>query len=173
MPVHVVIDGNNLLYAMRAHAPIPSVGRETMVRVVERWARQGNDDVTLVFDGAPPTGGLSKQMSSSRINVRFSAPRTADDVIVGIIQQAPLPVEVRVVTGDTAIQREARLRKCQSTDAVGFVCELFPSDNEPQRSGPTPSEKPHEVTDDEAREWLDLFGIDDDEPFDGHDAMTQ
>ena len=39
MPRQVVIDGNNLLYAMREHAPIPNVGRETMVRIIERWAK--------------------------------------------------------------------------------------------------------------------------------------
>ncbi len=91
MPRHVIIDGNNMLYAMHAHAPIPSVGRETMVKVIERWARRGTDEVTLVFDGPEPIGGLSRQMASSRITVRFSAPKSADDIIVALIHRARDP----------------------------------------------------------------------------------
>ena len=33
---HVIIDGNNLLHAMHEHAPIPHVGRETLVKIIER-----------------------------------------------------------------------------------------------------------------------------------------
>ena len=39
VPEHVIIDGNNLLFAMYEHAPVPNIGRETLVRTVERWAR--------------------------------------------------------------------------------------------------------------------------------------
>ena len=174
MSEHVLIDGNNLLYAMHAHAPIPSVGRETLVRVVERWALRGDDDVTIVFDGPVPHGGLSQQMSSSRIEVRFSAPKTADDIIVDMVQRAGRPDTVRVVTGDTAIRREARLRRCRHTDAAAFVHELFAPEGEhrpPPGSGP---EKPTKMSPEETQEWVDLFGADDDEePFEGHDAMKQ
>ena len=171
MAEDVIIDGNNLLFAMREHAPLPAVGRETLVKVVERWARQGEDTVTLVFDGAVPPGDLARQMSSTRIRVRFSAPATADDIIVGMIHRARDPATVRVVTGDKAIRHEARIRRCRHTDAVTFVHELFPSPK--ASSGPKrpPAEKPEQVSPDEAREWLDLFDLDDEDPFDGHDLM--
>jgi len=42
MAAHILIDGNNLLHAMHQRAPIPQVGRETMVRVIERWARSSS-----------------------------------------------------------------------------------------------------------------------------------
>lgn len=172
MPTHVIIDGNNLLYAMRAHAPLPAVGRETLVRVVERWARQGDDSVTLVFDGPIPREGLARQMTSKRITVRFSAPLTGDDVIVAMVHQAKDPGAVRVVSGDTAIRREARYRRCAHTDVVKFVAELFPSPQAPSKAPPTRGEKPDHVSPEETREWLELFGVDDEaEPFDGHDAM--
>ena len=171
MAEHVIIDGNNLLFAMRDHAPLPAVGRETLVKVVERWARQGKDTVTLVFDGAIPAGDLAKQMSSSRIKVRFSAPATADDIIVGMIHRARDPATVRVVTGDKAIRHEARIRRCRHVEAAAFVPELFPSPKVSQGPKHSPAEKPEEVPPDEAREWLDLFDLDEEEPFDGHDAM--
>ncbi len=172
MSQHVFIDGNNLLYAMHAHAPVPSVGRETLVRIVERWARQGDDDVTIIFDGPVPHGGLSAQMSSSRITVRFSAPKTADDVIVALVHRARLPDMVRVITGDTAIRREARLRRCGHTEAVAFVRELFPPEGKHRPAAGITPEKPTELSPEEAQEWVDLFDVDDaDEPFEGHDAM--
>lgn len=173
MPEQVIIDGNNLLHAMHAHAPLPTIGRETLVKVVERWAGQSDNDVTLVFDGPTPREGLAKQMTSRRITVRFSAPMTADDIIVAMIQRAKDPGRVRVVTGDTAIRREVRYRRCLHTDVVSFITELFPGKGEtrpPQRSA---AEKQDKVSPQETREWLDMFGYEDDEsePFDGYGAM--
>ncbi len=172
MPEHVIIDGNNLLHAMHAHAPLPAVGRETLVKVVERWAGQRDDQVTLAFDGPVPPEGLAKQMTSGRITVRFSAPMTADDLIVAMIQRAKDPGTVRVVSSDTAIRREARYRRCRHTDAVSFVAELFPDKRASMPTPPIGPEKPDKLSPDEAQEWLDLFGCDGTEPFDGYDAMT-
>ena len=174
MPEHIVIDGNNLLYAVHAHAPVPTIGRETLVKVVEHWARQGVDEVTLVFDGPVPREGLAKQMTSSRVTVRFSAPATADDVIVSMIEQAKHPEMLRVVSGDTAIRHAAKHRRCRDSDAISFVAELFPAGEKARPRPATPVEKPETVSPEEANEWLKEFGVADgeDEPFDGHDAMT-
>jgi len=175
MPYHVIIDGNNLQHAMHACAPLPAIGRETLVKIIDRWARQGDDEVTLVFDGPVPREGLAKQMTSSRITVRFSAPATADDVIVAMIQRAKDPGTVRVVSGDKAIRLEAAYRRCLHIDAVGFVAELFPSEGKSQPAAPAMGEKPQKVSPEETKEWLERFGFDSDdtELFDGHDAMTQ
>lgn len=173
MVERVIIDGNNLLHAMHAEAPLPTIGRETLVKLVERWARRGDDEVTLVFDGAIPREGLARQMASTRIAVRYSAPQTADDVIVAMVHGAKAPGTVRVVTSDTAIRREARHRRCRHTDAVTFIAELLPPEPRPTTTPTTTDEKPQPPSDQQAREWLELFGYDDTEPFDGYDAMTK
>lgn len=171
MSQHVIIDGNNLLHAMPAHAPLPAVGRETLVRVVERWAARSEGDVasvTLVFDGPRPQSGMARQMSSDRVSVRFSAPITADDVIVELIQKAFRPDELRVVTSDSAIRHEARLRRCRCTDAAAFARELFATPA-PSSPGVDPSaEKPSTVSESEVREWLDAFGL-----ADGDDVLGE
>ena len=169
---HVIIDGNNLLHAMHAHAPIPHVGRETMVKVIDHWARQGDDKVTLVFDGPVPREGLARQMASGRVTVRFSASVTADDVIARMIQRARDPGSVRVISSDTALRYEALHRRCRYADSVTFIAELFPCEDtsRPKVAGST--ETPHQVSPQETEEWLRLFGLDDeDEPFDGYDAL--
>ena len=211
MTDHLIIDGNNLLHAMHAHAPIPNVGRETLVRLIERWAKPRRERVTLVFDGPVPRGGFATQMRSKRMAVQFSAPLTADDVIVELIKTAAHPAMIRVVTGDNAIRLEASYRRCTCTGDAEFVRELFagadksaantstqesaasnatgaggarsadaatgadsPDSNRHDATGPTDHEKPDDVSRDEADGWLDTFGIDHaaEEPFDGHDAMT-
>ena len=90
-----------------------------------------------------------------------------------MIHRVRRPDTVRVITGDTAIQHEARLRKCQHTDAAAFVRELFASRNRSHTTVQGVPEKPCDVSPEEAREWIELFDIDDEEPFDGHDAMTR
>ncbi len=144
MPQHVIIDGNNLLYAMHAQAPMPHVGRETLVKLVERWAGRGDHEVTLVFDGPIPPGGLARQMASDRITVRFSAPVTADDIIVDMIHQAKDPTIIRVVTSDNAIRHEAKRRRSRNTVAADFIEELFPQDSQPRPpgSGAAPAGEP-------------------------------
>lgn len=172
MAEHIIIDGNNLMYALHEHAPGPAVGRETLVKVIERWAGNGKNEITLVFDGPEPRGGLSKQMTSSRIAVEFSAPVTADDVIVEMVERVKDPGRVRVVTSDRAIRHAAGLNRCRHTDARAFVDELFASPKAAHTPSSESDPKPRVLTPQERREWLDSFGIsDDEEPFDGHEAM--
>lgn len=161
MPSHVIIDGNNLLHAMHEHAPIPHVARETMVKIIERWARTHDDDVTLVFDGPTPRGGLAKQMASDRMDVQFSAPVTADDVIVRLIHDARHPDTLRIVSSDTAIRHEARHRRCRDTTVLSFIEELFPPTTKQEPATVAPPEKPDHVAPQEADDWLDTFSLSD------------
>ncbi len=175
MPRQVVIDGNNLLYAMREHAPIPNVGRETMVRIIERWAKTHEEEVTLVFDGPKPDKGMAQQLSGAGLDVRFSAPRTADDVIVDLIHSTKDASALRVVSADTAIVYEASARRCRHTAPIAFIAELFPPERAAShpaaKADPPQVDKPDQVTSDEAKEMLDLFDEDDGPAFDGFDAM--
>ncbi len=162
MDRQVIIDGNNLLFAMHAHAPVPEVGRETLVRVVERWARQRREAVTIVFDGHRPGGGLGQQLASSQLDVQFSGNRTADDVIVAMIQRTRDPGRIRIVTSDHAIRSEARHRRCETTAAEKFVAELYPAPEKrpeapPKQGKPRPDGKAADRD-----EWLRLFGYADD-----------
>ena len=147
MPRHWIIDGNNLLFAIRAHGPAGEIGREAMLRVIERWAQQTQDLVTLILDGPSPAGGLGKQFSSARIHVQFSAGRTADDLIVDLIHRASDPGHLRVVTADGAIVHEARHRRCIDVPPADFVQILFPPI--PRGDGaPVAGEKPAAATED-------------------------
>lgn len=174
---HVIIDGNNLLHAMHAHAPLPNVGRETLVRVIERWARGRGCAVSIVFDGPPPRGGMRAQLASKLVGVQFSAPVTADDVIVEMVNAARDPGRVCVVTSDKAIVHAARGRRCQCCGTKPFIDAMFrPDGSQRAPAGPRDGDadrKPDGSCERGARAWLEAFGFeDDDEPFDGYEAMT-
>ncbi len=174
MSGHVVIDGNNLLFAMHASGLLPNIGREKLLRIVERWSRGHGDKVTLYFDGPTPRGGLAKQMSSTRIHVRFSNAETADDCIIRMIANARYPTGLRVVTTDSVIAHEARYRKCAWITSELFVGELIPGEaSGPQRETRSVREKPGELSAAELDSWLTEFDLEDDEdePFDGFEAM--
>lgn len=138
----IVIDGNNLLFAMHDEAPIPNVGRETMLRIIERFAMAGNESICVVFDGRPPLGGMGGQFHSSRVDVRFGAPKTADDVIVDMIQRSNDPARLHVVTADGAIAHEARARRCPVIAPVDFIRAIFPQPERGANASPPASEKP-------------------------------
>ncbi len=171
MPDELIIDGNNLLHAMHAHAPLPNVGRETLVRIVGNWIADQDLRTTIVFDGPPPRSGLGQQMAATHVDVRYSAPQTADDVIVAMIGATKDPGRVRVVTSDKAIRLEARYHRCRDIDSDCFVSELFAKRD---TANPTSaSEDPIDTQTMDDTNWLELFGLNDDdtEPFDGSDAM--
>ena len=174
VPDIVLIDGNNLLHAVRVLGPTRPPGRETLLKIIERWATDQHDEVTLVFDGPRPHGAFGEQMRSEQIEVLFSGSRTADDCIVERLGTLPNPDRVLVVTDDTAIQYEARRRRCRSASTSVFIASLFPPDSTaaPTKTPEPVGDKPSNISERERNEWLASFDDGEaDEPFDGFDAM--
>lgn len=138
MSAQILIDANNLLHALHAQAVGRHIGRETLVRWIERWAAGRADRVAVVFDGAPPKGAAGRQMQSRRIEVLFAAPQSADDVLVRMLGEAEQPASLRLVSGDKALQYEARLRKCPVIPPNEWIEELLAA----QRSEAPPRRRP-------------------------------
>ena len=160
MDTQVVIDGNNLLHAMHAHAPLPAIGRETLVRIIERWAERVGGEVVLVFDGSVPDGGLAAQMSSKHMAVLFGGAESADDVIIRIIGAARDPDRVRIVSSDKAILHIARHRRCRVTDSVSFTNEVFARCDKETTVPPPPQDETQAPGQSLEGTWLEDFGVD-------------
>jgi hypothetical protein len=158
----ILIDGNNLLFAMRAISSRPMIGRETLVRVIERWADGGKEEVTVVLDGPKPFGGVGDQLGSPVIRVMFSGVRTADDVIIDLILSSPGP-GTGVVTSDKALGHLARSHRCIHITAGTFAEQLETDGRGPakKKSNTIPSpEKPQTLSSEESKNWLEAFGFD-------------
>lgn len=128
----------------------------------------------VVFDGAAPTRGLKRQLAPEGLDVRFSAPRTADDLIVELIHAATSPDQLLIVTDDKAILYEARLRGCASASSKGFTETLFASAGRSPTSTPLPpAEKPTDVSPEDQAYWRREFGFPNaaDDPSEGLEGM--
>ncbi|MCP4593931.1 MAG: hypothetical protein GY842_24620 [bacterium] len=160
-----LIDGNNLLHAAPHHLPGPAVGRQRLSELLGWWSRQVQTEVTVVFDGAEPRPSLAAQMRASGIDLLFSSPRTADEVIEDIIATTRYPAQLCVVSGDRAIQSVARRHRCTTMDSGAFARELAAllaprKDDAARLPASTPPEKPESVSREEADEWMREFDVD-------------
>lgn len=160
--MHYLIDGNNLLFACRRVADAP--GRQTLAARVGQWARSEKLAVTLVFDGAAPNPALLRQMQSADVELIFSAPRSADDVIEDRISAARIPADLCVISDDKAILSAARHRRCPVRTSEAFATNLFQTPRPatmPSQDSEVPADKPEAAGRGDTQQWLKEFGLDD------------
>ena len=102
----LIVDGNNLLHAIR-RGPTALPAAALVGRL--RAAVPATVGIELVFDG-PPEPGLRGQRIASGLIVRHSGRRTADELIVSLVEEAravtgPIGADnVLVVTDDAALR---------------------------------------------------------------------
>ena len=138
--------------------------QDQLCRLLGDWGKSQRADVTIVFDGPAPALAIQQRLRAMGVAVRFSARRSADDLIVEQIEHDPLPTACTVVSSDHAIQHAARYRRAVSVGATPFLQEVLrpPSESPAQdataRSDDT--EKPDTVSPEEAETWLERFGHD-------------
>lgn len=131
MPVPVIVDGYNLLYA-RGEAPAPE-SRARLVRDLVTWATARRRRVVLVFDAW--AGGTREARSEAHgpVTVWFTrAGERADAFIVRWVGEHPESV---VVTSDRAVQQGARRRRAAVLGAESFAARLE-GDEPPSGAGP-------------------------------------
>ncbi len=155
--MYYLIDGFNLIHAIREQGLGPAPARDALCAMVAEWAQRNGVQATIVFDGSPPRGGLAKSVRSG-CGVRFSGPQSADAVIAGAVAESAAPAEIMVVTTDRALQHEVRYHRASTIESEQFAALLFgePSTDHPQRAK-SETEKPDAVSSDEVEEWLERF----------------
>ena len=172
MAAVVIIDGNNLLHTVRALGPPGGVGREALIRVIERWAQRTKTEVILVYDGHKPRGSAGRRLSSSVISVRFSKHSIADDVVVDLLEQADDPGRTTAVSDDNLVRVNAERLRCAWRKNADFVAELYPpAGGTAKPAKPAPPErpipeKPQSVSPEERDAWLAAFDEADEDELD-------
>ena len=122
----LLVDGTNLLHALSktstAAPPAALIGRL-------RGAIPAATTIELVFDG-PPERGLRNERIAAGVMVRYSGGRTADDVILAMIDDvrsldgADGTATLLVVTDDRDLRHGARLRGARTAGSAWLLGRL-------------------------------------------------
>jgi len=97
-----LIDGNNLLGSWGGPRGADD-GRAEVVRRVAAFCRARNVKATVVFDGRPLRSDMASQ-ELGPLSLRVPPPgQDADTVIRELVERAPRPAELIVVTSDKAL----------------------------------------------------------------------
>jgi YacP-like NYN domain len=99
----ILLDGNNLLHRM----PESQRSRAHVRKQVLEITRRESMSVTVVFDGPPPAGAPVRE-SLGNATVLYAGPRTADDVIIGMLPGGAGAKQFSVVTDDRGLAHRAR-----------------------------------------------------------------
>jgi len=156
----LLVDGYNLLYAFQqSRWGSDRVGRTALCRLLGDWTDSRSEPVTVVFDGAKPPDLLAKQLGDPRITVLYSGLRTADHVLVELIEGSTAPRRLRVVTGDHEIRAAAVRREAVAIQPAEFCAELCRP--EVAEAGPPQGcERPEVAAGGDLEHWLGEFGYD-------------
>jgi predicted RNA-binding protein with PIN domain len=151
-----LIDGNNVLGSWRGRGP--GRGREDVVRRVAAFCRARGARAILVFDGRPLRDDRPEQVLGG---LRLLFPREgeeADDVIRRLVDAAPRPADLIVVTSDKALYSYTRTRGARVLRAHEWnALERQPGGDRPRRDRGADREKPER--EDDVAGWLRAFGV--------------
>jgi len=154
--VPYLIDGNNLLGSWGG--PRGDDGRAEVVRRVAAFCRARGARATIVFDGGPLRHDMDTQTLGG-VTIRVPPPgRDADHVIRGVVERAPRPAEIIVVTSDKALYSYLKTLGASILRAHEWNA-LERQATGHKRAQAETGEKPDRESDVEG--WLKLFGGDD------------
>jgi predicted RNA-binding protein with PIN domain len=152
-PVPYLIDGNNLLGSWGG----PRGGNDRRMDVVRRvtaFCRARGAKATIVFDGHPLRSDLATQ-DLGPVSLRVPPPgQDADTVIRELLDRAPRPAEIIVVTSDKALYSYAKTMGASVLRAHEWNAterRIAPA------SGSSP-EKEKPEREDDVEGWLRRFG---------------
>ncbi len=156
----LIIDCYNVLHADKP-MPLAGLGEASLCSLLmdSPWARGG---VTVVCDGAPKPHSPDPR-DVEPVELLFSgAGRSADDVIIGLIDVASAPRRLTVVSSDRTIRKAARRRRARDVTAEAFLEKLAHVLRQGGASGAIAPGKPSigPLPDNHVERWLDWFGID-------------
>ena len=112
-----LIDGSNVLGAMRVDRH-GDEGKRGLVRLLASFARARRTRVTCIFDGPEPPS-FGRHLGS--VTVAFSAPRSADELIV---ERAANGRGWSVVTSDRELAARVRRRDVQVVAPNVFIRQM-------------------------------------------------
>ncbi len=169
----LVIDCYNVLYTPMP-AMLAGLDEAGLCHALSRttWV-QRTGGVVVVADGKPKplpddrSGAVLTESPAVGVQLEWSGPgRTADSVILRMVNEYTAPRRVIVVSTDREVRAKARRRRCRVWTSEQFITKLV---EQLRRgggaiSGPPPDRPrvpPEGLTPGEVEAWLEAFGIED------------
>jgi predicted RNA-binding protein with PIN domain len=161
----VIIDGYNLLRSIQRDEQFESLTEVGLCRIISDYMKNVRNHGHVVFDGTGPRdksdfdqlGGLGN------IEVYFSGEHLeADDLIIEKIDDSSAPKKLIIVSSDREIRAAAASRKAVSVKSDYFWQDVQNRLETYQKPAYEPKAKRGGITEAEADQWLDFFGIDKD-----------
>ena len=154
----LLIDAYNVLHANK---PPPLAGLELvgLCRLLGRepWRRQ---HARVVCDGAPGPLGLTDSPQEAVTLLYAGHSRSADDLIIDLIDADTAPRRLTVVSSDHEIRRAARRRRARAWTSEHFLHHLAASLAGQAYRGPD-KPMPEQLDPNQTDKWLRAFGLDD------------
>lgn len=167
----LVIDGNNLM-----HQPMPqSLAGLDEAMLSRLLAHAAWTPAVLMLDGR--AGGDRPRRSGYRgVSLRYAgAGRTADELIIDLVERSTTPRRMEIVTNDRAIQKAVRRRRAKVWNCQAFISELLarlaggpgepaePDDVFDDDVGPAAGSRTRTLEADDVEDWLETFGFSDED----------
>ena len=157
-----LIDGNNLMYAVKA--VWKDIGRVGLCQLLGAYIDATDETVCLVLDGCPPPHGVAQQMAHPRLEILYGCDQTADEVLKAHILHHSSPRRLTVVSTDHEIRQAARHRRCEWLASEEFAPELvrvYEAGRKPAAPPAEPAEKQSGLTPEQTAQWLRELGVED------------
>lgn len=159
----LIIDCYNVLHTTMPPM-LAGLGEAGLCHALARttWATAG--DITVVADGRPKPLGVTESPVAAVDLVYAGSHRSADDLIIDLINAQSAPRRLTVVSSDREIRAAARRRRARDMSSDDFIDKLCHqlrkhAQGPPPISRPTVGPLPPELV----QRWRDAFGIGPDE----------
>ncbi len=155
----ILIDGHNLLYAVKAMTEGQVLSEVQLCKLIGGYLRQTKQRGEIIFDGRGPLdkSGLA---GTANLEVSFSGSATdADSVIEDRIQSSTAPKRLAVVSNDHRLIKAAKARKAVAVTADDFWEKVFKKLSRRRREA-EPAAKRTGITAGETEFWLKFFKLD-------------
>lgn len=135
----VLIDGHNVLHALRAFGPRGSARpalthAEEIVELAVLLVRAKafhKRHIVIVCDGSPPRGiaaawpRVSEGPQASRVRLQFAGDdQEADDVLHNLLTQAQRPRDILLVSSDAKVLRDAAMVRAETLQSQKLIASL-------------------------------------------------
>lgn len=151
----LIIDAYNVLHETMPPA-LAGLDEARLCVALDRSAFRAESPV-VVCDGRPKPLGVTESPVHS-VELVYSGPnRTADDVIIAMIDAHSAPRRLTVVSSDREIRKAARRRRAVSWTSDEFLTKLVEAMG---AKPPTPGKpRPDDMTPEQVDAWLRQFGF--------------